>query len=107
MARPLMGCPGISDAFRNVLCRSQVAPDAGFRLSFVRALARIGSLVLTLKSMRKFAKLSKLLLVTLATLFAAATILYSGLWMYGTANHWQAGVELGFDNEYVASERCE
>ncbi|HEY1208684.1 MAG TPA: PDZ domain-containing protein, partial [Terracidiphilus sp.] len=43
----------------------------------------------------------------MATLFAAATILYSGLWMYGTATHWQSGVELGFDNEYVASGHCE
>ena len=73
----------------------------------MRALARIGSLALTPKTMRKFPKLPKLLLATLATLFAAATILYSGLWMYGTANHWQAGVELGFDNEYVESEHCE
>ena len=57
--------------------------------------------------MRKFPKLPKLLPATLATLFAAATILYSGLWMYGTATHWQTGVELGFDNEYVGSEHCD
>jgi len=102
-----MGCLAIPDAFRHVLCRSQVAPDAGFRLSFVRVFARIGSLALSLKTMRKFPKLPKLLLVTLAMFFAAATILYSGLWMYGTATHWQSGLELGFDNEYVASEHCE
>ena len=73
----------------------------------MRVLARTGSLVLTPNNMRKFPKLPRLLLVTLATFFAAATILYSALWMYGTATHWQSGVELGFDNEYVASEHCE
>jgi sigma-B regulation protein RsbU (phosphoserine phosphatase) len=49
--------------------------------------------------------LSKPLLATLATLFAAATILYSVVWMY--SNNWQAPVELGFDNKYLEAEHCE
>ena len=48
---------------------------------------------------------SKPLLATLATLFAAATILYTALWMY--SNYRPLPVELGFDNEYLAAEHCE
>ena len=75
-------------------------------LSFAWAFARADFPVLARQIMPR-SPFSKPLLATLATLFAAATILYSGLWMYGTATHWQSGVELGFDNEYVASEHCE
>jgi len=48
---------------------------------------------------------SRPLLATLATLFAAATILYTALWMYNT--RWQPRVELGFDNQYLEAEHCE
>jgi sigma-B regulation protein RsbU (phosphoserine phosphatase) len=41
----------------------------------------------------------------LATLFAAATILYSGLWIYG--ERWQIPVQLGFDNQYVQAEQSQ
>jgi phosphoserine phosphatase RsbU/P len=54
--------------------------------------------------MRK-SSFSKPLLATLATLFAAATILYSGLWMYNTRR--QPPVELGFNNQYLEAEHCE
>jgi sigma-B regulation protein RsbU (phosphoserine phosphatase) len=47
----------------------------------------------------------KPLLATLAPLFAAATILYTALWMYNT--RWQVPVELGFDNQYLQAEHCE
>jgi sigma-B regulation protein RsbU (phosphoserine phosphatase) len=50
-------------------------------------------------------KLSKPLLATLATLFAAATILYTALWMYNT--RWERPVELGFDGQYFEAEQCE
>jgi S1-C subfamily serine protease len=39
----------------------------------------------------------------LATLFAAATILYSGLWMYFL--RWRVPVQLGFDNDYIQAEQ--
>jgi sigma-B regulation protein RsbU (phosphoserine phosphatase) len=55
--------------------------------------------------MSKLPSFRKPLLAILATLFAAATALYSLLWMYNT--RWRAGVELGFEDEYVASERCD
>ena len=48
---------------------------------------------------------SKQLLATLATLFAAATILYSALLMHDT--RWQLPVRLGFDNQYREAEHCE
>jgi sigma-B regulation protein RsbU (phosphoserine phosphatase) len=48
---------------------------------------------------------SKPLLVTLATIFAAATILYSVLWMHSTNR--QLPVELGFENSYLAAGHCE
>jgi sigma-B regulation protein RsbU (phosphoserine phosphatase) len=47
----------------------------------------------------------KPLLATLATLFAAATILYTVLWIY--SNYRPIPVELGFDNEYLKAEHCE
>jgi len=52
-----------------------------------------------------FSSLPKPLLVALATLFGAATVLYSGLWMvYGNR---AAPVELGFDDRYLPSARCQ
>jgi phosphoserine phosphatase RsbU/P len=51
--------------------------------------------------MRKFSALPKPLPTAVATLFAAATILYSGLWMYSVRS---TPVELGFDTQYVASD---
>jgi sigma-B regulation protein RsbU (phosphoserine phosphatase) len=51
--------------------------------------------------MRKFLPFRKLLLATLAMVFAAAVILYTGLWMY--LARWLPPVELGFDDQYVAS----
>ena len=47
----------------------------------------------------------KPLLATLATLFAAATILYTALWMYD--NYRQPLVVFGFSNEYLEAEHCE
>ena len=55
--------------------------------------------------MRKFSALNKLLLSILATIFAAATILYCVLFIYST--RWQAPVELGFDDQYVESRHCQ
>jgi len=55
--------------------------------------------------MRKFPSLKKLLLSILATIFAAATILYGVLFIYST--RWQAPVELGFDTQYMESGHCE
>src|ERR1700676_156593 len=49
--------------------------------------------------------LSKSLLAILATLFAAASILYTALWMYNTL--WQFPVELGFDYHYLEAEHCD
>ncbi|MGA3325347.1 MAG: SpoIIE family protein phosphatase [Terriglobia bacterium] len=46
----------------------------------------------------------KPLLAALATLFAAATLLYTALWIYG--NYRQPSVGLGFDNEYREAEHC-
>lgn len=55
--------------------------------------------------MPKFPSLAKPLLAVLAALFAAATILYSTVWMYST----RAGirVELGFDDQYLGAEHCD
>ena len=50
-------------------------------------------------------QLSKPLLATLATLFAAATTLYSALWIYN--NNRQPPVELGFEDQYVEAEHCD
>ena len=47
----------------------------------------------------------KPLLVILATLFAAATIFYSALWIYYL--RWQPPVQLGFDNDHLQAERSE
>jgi phosphoserine phosphatase RsbU/P len=55
--------------------------------------------------MRKFPSLSKLLLVTLAAILAAATILYSGLWMYSQS--WQLPVQLGIDSDYIETEHSQ
>ena len=55
--------------------------------------------------MRKLSTLPKPLLAMIATLFAATTILYSGLWIYFT--FWRPRVQLGFDNNYLAKEGCE
>jgi sigma-B regulation protein RsbU (phosphoserine phosphatase) len=41
----------------------------------------------------------------LAALFAAATILYSGLWIY--SERWQVPVQLGFDTHYVEAEHSQ
>lgn len=49
--------------------------------------------------------LSRALLATLATIFAAATVLYTALWIYNS--RWQVPVELGFDNQYVAAEHAQ
>ncbi len=72
--------------------------------SFVAVFARADSLALARPIMRT-SSFSKPLLATLATLFAAATIFYTALWMYG--NYRQPSVELGFSNEYVGAEHCE
>lgn len=50
-----------------------------------------------------FRSLAKPFLAALATLFAAATILYSGLWiLYGNRG---VPVELGFDNKFILVKR--
>ena len=55
--------------------------------------------------MPAFRRLQKPLLMALASVFAAATIIYSALWsLYGCR---RVPVELGFDNEYHAGEHCE
>ena len=48
---------------------------------------------------------SKPLLATLATVFAAATILYSGLWIY--YQQWQHPVQLGIESDHVEAERSQ
>ena len=55
--------------------------------------------------MQKLPHASKPLLAILATLFAAATILYSGLWTYFT--FWRPAVQLGFDDTYLQAEHCD
>ncbi|HUX09043.1 MAG TPA: SpoIIE family protein phosphatase [Terriglobia bacterium] len=55
--------------------------------------------------MEKFLPLPKLLLAILATIFGAAIILYSALWMYSI--RWQSGVELGFDFNYIGPLHAE
>jgi phosphoserine phosphatase RsbU/P len=49
--------------------------------------------------------LSRPLLLGMATLFAAATILYASLWMYAV-RHQVAPVELGFNSEYSEAGHC-
>jgi phosphoserine phosphatase RsbU/P len=52
-----------------------------------------------------FRSFRKPLLAALATLFAAATILYSGLWtLYGNRTQ---PVELGFNNTFVLARHCQ
>ena len=58
-----------------------------------------------LPHIRGFGSLPKPLLATLAALFAAATILYSGLWIYSQRR--QNHVQLGFGNQYVAADHSE
>jgi S1-C subfamily serine protease len=55
--------------------------------------------------MVKIPKLPKPLLATLAKLFAAAVILYTGLWML--FGRWLPAVELGFDEQYIRSGHYE
>jgi len=55
--------------------------------------------------MRGFASLPKPVLVTLAALFAATMIAYSGLWIY--YQEWQNAVELGIDSDHVEGERSQ
>ncbi len=45
--------------------------------------------------MRGFTSLPRPLLVALATLFAAATILYSAIWMYYT--RWEPKAQIGIE----------
>ena len=55
--------------------------------------------------MRGFRPLPKPLLTILATLFAAWSVLYAGLWVfYGSRG---TPVELGFDNRYIPEEHCQ
>ena len=55
--------------------------------------------------MRSFGQFRKSLLTALAVVFAAATILYSVLWiLYGCHD---LPVELGIGNKYIAGEHCE
>jgi phosphoserine phosphatase RsbU/P len=55
--------------------------------------------------MPKVPSLPKPLLAALAILFAAATILYSGVWMYSSRSG--ISVELGFDDQYLRAEHCD
>jgi sigma-B regulation protein RsbU (phosphoserine phosphatase) len=55
--------------------------------------------------MRRFTSLPKPFLAILATLLAAAMVLYSVLWM--SSIRWQSPVELGFDNKYVESDHSQ
>lgn len=53
--------------------------------------------------MRRFTSLPRPLLVALATLFAAATIFYSAIWMYYI--RWEPKAQLGIEFEYSATTR--
>lgn len=55
--------------------------------------------------MVKLSSLPKPLVAIVAALFAAATILYSALWMYDS--RWRPRVELGFDERYVSAGNFE
>jgi sigma-B regulation protein RsbU (phosphoserine phosphatase) len=55
--------------------------------------------------MRNLLSIPRPLLALLAMAFAAATIVYSALWMYDA--RWRPRVELGFDERYVASGNYE
>ncbi|MFQ5663543.1 MAG: SpoIIE family protein phosphatase [Terriglobia bacterium] len=53
---------------------------------------------------RGFFALPRLLLVALATLFAAATVLYSAIWMYYV--RWEPKALIGIDTEYSPATRA-
>ena len=55
--------------------------------------------------MRVFRPLPKPFLAALATLFAAAAILYSGLWIFSASR--PIPVELGFDNKYLPATHAQ
>jgi phosphoserine phosphatase RsbU/P len=55
--------------------------------------------------MRGFAPIPKPFRAVMATFFAAATILYSALWIF--YQRWQVPVQLGFDNEYVEADHSQ
>jgi sigma-B regulation protein RsbU (phosphoserine phosphatase) len=57
------------------------------------------------KSLPRWSDLPRPLLLTLATLFAGAAILYGSLWMYNVRR--SPLVELGFDNQYNAGANAE
>ena len=73
-------------------------------LSFAWAFAGADSPVLARQIMSR-SPFSKPLLAVLATLFGAATIFYSGLWMYSERS--QVPAQLGFDNQYVEAEQSQ
>ena len=94
-----------SHQFCHSSCHSSALDGARSQaLSFVGAFASADSPALPRPSMCRSSFL-KPLLATLATLFAAATILYTALWMYNA--RWQLPVELGFDDQYLEAEHCE
>jgi membrane-associated protease RseP (regulator of RpoE activity) len=72
-------------------------------MSFVWVFARADSPAMARPVMRRPSP-SKPLRVRLAALFAATTILYTALWMYG--NFRPPSVEWGFNNEYLQAEHC-
>ncbi len=55
--------------------------------------------------MKIFTRAPRSLLTPLAFVFAVATVLYSGLWIYNA--RWQLPVELGFEDTYLESGHCE
>src|SRR5712671_2748408 len=57
------------------------------------------------KSLPRWSDLPRPFLLTLATLFAGAAILYGSLWMYNVRR--SPLVELGFDNQYTAGANAE
>jgi sigma-B regulation protein RsbU (phosphoserine phosphatase) len=57
------------------------------------------------KSLPRWSDLPRPLLLVLATLFAAAAVLYGSLWMYNVRR--SPLVELGFDNQYNAAANAE
>src|SRR5882724_9807640 len=57
------------------------------------------------KSLPRWSDLPRPLLLTMATLFAGAAILYGSLWMYNVRR--SPLVELGFDNKYNPAMNAE
>ena len=57
--------------------------------------------------MRMSAALHKRLLLLLAVVFAAATIAYSGIWMYSVIGPAMAPVELGIETDYDPAQHCQ